>query len=129
MEELRNANQRDLRAILVALVVVFLLLAGVGIVVTHKVVGPIYRIRMLLGKIDGDHLFLAGKLRKGDELQDLFEEIQKMLDRLRDHQDAEITTLDALLQRLRAAGDQDRAKVLDDLDAFRKRMISALDRT
>ena len=128
MEELRNANQRDLRAILIAVVIVFVILAAVGIVVTHKVVGPIYRIRMLLGKIDGDHLFLAGQLRKGDELQDLFEEIQKMLDRLRAHQDAEIQALAGLLEQLRSAGDHDRGRVLDDLDAFRTRMISALDR-
>jgi signal transduction histidine kinase len=128
MDALRAANDRDLRIILISLVVIFLILAGVGIVVTHKVVGPIYRMKMLLAKIDGDHLVLAGKLRKGDELQDLFEEVQRMLDRLREHQDTETRTLASLIDRLRGAADADRAKVLEDLDAFRARMVSAVDK-
>jgi CHASE3 domain sensor protein len=128
LEDLREANHRDLRFILVALIVIFLVLVAVGIVVTHKVVGPIYRMKMLVGKIDGDHLLLQGKLRKGDELQDLFEEVQHMLDRLREHQQAETTTLGELLARLGAAPEAERGKVLDDLEQFRARMAAVLDR-
>lgn len=126
MSDLRDANRRDRRAILVALVLVFVVLVAVGIVVTHKVVGPIYRMKMLVSKIDGDHLALQGKLRKGDELQDLFEEVQQMLDRLRAHQDAEVTALGELLERLGACPDAERAAVLADLGKFRDRMATAL---
>jgi signal transduction histidine kinase len=127
MDELRHANRRDLNAILISLVIIFVVLSLVGIVVTHKVVGPIYRMRMLVGRIDGDHLVLHGKLRHGDELQDLFEEVSAMLDRLRDHQQAEIGALEGLLKRLREAeGDAERMKVVAELEAFRARMAHAL---
>jgi len=127
MSDLRSANQRDLRAILVALIIVFVVLVAIGIVVTHKVVGPIYRMKMLVSKIDGDHLMLQGKLRKGDELQDLFEEVQWMLDRLRDHQGGEIKALSELLDRLRSCTEANRAQVVADLEKFRDRMTTALD--
>ena len=128
LEDLRQANHRDLQFILLALIVIFLVLVAVGIVVTHKVVGPIYRMKMLVRQIDGDHLLLQGKLRKGDELQDLFEEVQHMLDRLRDHQAAEVETLGQLLQRLAAASDAERGQVQADLEKFRARMAAALER-
>jgi len=129
IDGLREANNRDLRAILVTLVIVFLVLAAVGIVVTHKVVGPIYRMKMLVGKIDGDHLLLQGQLRKGDELQDLFEEVQWMLDRLRDHQQSEVSTLGGLLTRIKgSAGDADREQALAELEKFRARMASVLEK-
>ncbi|MBN1773138.1 MAG: hypothetical protein JXB32_17865 [Deltaproteobacteria bacterium] len=128
LEDLRQANHRDLRFILVALIAIFVVLVIVGIVVTHKVVGPIYRMKMLVGKIDGDHLLLQGKLRKGDELQDLFEEVQHMLDRLREHQSAEVATLGELLKRFGTATDAERAPVIADLEKFRARMAASLDR-
>jgi hypothetical protein len=129
IDGLRAANDRDLRAILVTLVIIFLVLAAVGIVVTHKVVGPIYRMKMLVGKIDGDHLALQGKLRKGDELQDLFEEVQQMLDRLRGHQESEVSTLGGLLDKLKGCtSDADRGPALADLEKFRARMAAALDK-
>jgi hypothetical protein len=128
LEELRGANQRDLRFILIALIAIFVGLVAVGIVVTHKVVGPIYRMKFLIGKIDGDHLLLQGKLRKGDELQDLFEEVQHMLDRLREHQLAEISALGELLKRLGAASEAERGQVTADLEKFRARMTAALER-
>jgi hypothetical protein len=129
IDGLRAANDRDLRAILVTLVIVFLVLAAVGIVVTHKVVGPIYRMKMLVGKIDGDHLLLQGQLRKGDELQDLFEEVQRMLDRLRDHQQSEVSTLGGLLTKIKgSAGDADREQALAELEKFRARMASVLEK-
>jgi methyl-accepting chemotaxis protein len=129
IDGLRAANGRDLSAILVTLVIVFLVLAAVGIVVTHKVVGPIYRMKMLVGKIDGDHLLLQGQLRKGDELQDLFEEVQRMLDRLRDHQQSEVSTLGGLLTRIKGStGDADREQALAELEKFRARMASVLEK-
>lgn len=128
IEELRQANQRDLQFILVALIAIFLGLVVVGIVVTHKVVGPIYRMKMLIGKIDGDHLLLQGKLRKGDELQDLFEEVQHMLDRLREHQSAEVAALGELLGKFGSVPEAERGPVLADLEKFRARMAASLDR-
>jgi hypothetical protein len=129
IDGLRAENDRDLSATLVTLVVLFIVLAAVGIVVTHKVVGPIYRMKMLVGKIDGDHLALQGKLRKGDELQDLFEEVQQMLDRLRGHQESEVSTLGGLLDKIKGCtSDADRGPALADLEKFRARMAAALDK-
>jgi hypothetical protein len=72
--------------------VLALFLAAVTIVLTHKISGPVFKMKRLLGDIDGDHLQLWEKLRKGDELQDAFEAFDAMVRRLREsrHQDIEL---------------------------------------
>src|SRR3954454_11410890 len=50
------------------LLVVFIGL--LGIYFTHKVVGPIYKMKMLLRQVGEGKLNFQDKLRKGDELQD-----------------------------------------------------------
>jgi methyl-accepting chemotaxis protein len=127
LENLRAANRQEMQAVLISLVVLFVILVLLGIVVTHRVAGPIYKMKLLMAKIDGDHLRLDGQLRRGDELRDLFEELSGMLERLRNHQRSEITDLDALLERLRTAKDDDeRTSALSALEAFRERMEGAL---
>ena len=54
---------------LFALVVVLSLLT---IVATHKIAGPAYKMKKLFGEVEGRQLQLRAKLRKGDELDDIF---------------------------------------------------------
>jgi len=72
--------------------VLALFLSGVTVVLTHKISGPVFKMKRLLGNIDGEHLQLWEKLRKGDELQDAFEAFDAMVRRLREsrHQDIEV---------------------------------------
>lgn len=95
-----------------------LFLSGVTVVLTHKISGPVFKMKRLLGNIDGDHLQLWEKLRKGDELQDAFEAFDAMVRRLREsrHQDIEV------LEQVRAqltdpASAKAAVQALDDLVA------------
>src|SRR5690606_42080628 len=63
--------------------VLTLALGFTGIVVTHKMVGPAYKIRMMLAKVADGHLKVDGSLRKGDELQDVFIAFNQMVNNLR----------------------------------------------
>ena len=105
----------------------FLLLSiGItGIVITHRVVGPAYRIRVCLEAVAAGKLRLAGRLRKGDELQDVFAALDDMINSLRAAQEGEIQMLSEAIEAAKKAGvDDDKVAAIV---AVRERMVSALD--
>ena len=71
-----------------------------GIVFTHKVAGPIFKMKRLLRQVGEGKLVLREKLRKGDELQHFFETFENMVNDLRARQTAEISKVDKILDRL-----------------------------
>lgn len=80
-----------------------LLVVGVGIagiVFTHKVAGPIFKMKRLIRQVGEGKLVLREKLRKGDELQHFFEAFESMVNDLRARQSAEIGKVDKILERL-----------------------------
>lgn len=126
LADLRDAHLRGMLWILAAVAAIFVVLLLAGVVVTHKIAGPIYKMKLLMGRIDGDNLSLGGSLRRGDELKDLFDELTAMLGRLRSHQQGEAATLLDLVERLRGAGgDQERSAVVDELVSLQGRMVAA----
>ena len=60
----------------------------VGVVVTFRVAGPVYRFKMYLGEIARGEYNGPCRLRKGDELQFIAERINAAVDRLRADQAA-----------------------------------------
>ena len=64
-----------------ALMVVFIGL--LGIYFTHKVAGPIYKMKRLLKQVGDGHLHVDARLRRGDELTDFFETFTQMVQGLR----------------------------------------------
>src|SRR4051812_23666453 len=96
------ANQQ-LRMFLVLIIVLSLLVVGIGvggIVVTHRVAGPIYKMKRLLGYVGEGHLSVREKLRKGDELQHFFDAFESMVNSLRKRQEFEIGRLDQAIKAL-----------------------------
>ncbi len=75
---------------LVALVVV---VSGATIVLTHKVAGPVYKMRTIFRAVSGDNLHIGGRLRRGDELREAFDDFDEMLRRLRDQRRGDLETL------------------------------------
>lgn len=71
-----------------------------GIVFTHKVAGPIFKMKRLLRQVGEGKLVVREKLRKGDELQHFFEAFENMVNDLRGRQMAEISKVDKILERL-----------------------------
>lgn len=109
-------NQQMLLRLIVALLSLLVLGVGVaGIVFTHKIAGPIFKMKRLLRQVGEGKLVVRERLRKGDELQHFFEAFEKMVEDLRERQQAKIVKMDAILEKLEA--DARASKSARDVDA------------
>jgi methyl-accepting chemotaxis protein len=118
-------DRKVLASILLGIAILGVALGVTGIVVTHKVVGPAYKMRLLLAEVAEGKLKLNGRLRKGDELQELFEAFAHMVDSLRAAQAHEVAQLDDALARARADGVSDES--LKPITEVRDRMQASID--
>jgi methyl-accepting chemotaxis protein len=111
-----------------ALVVILaLLVIGVGlagIVVTHKVAGPIHKMKMQLRELADGNYRVPFPLRKGDELVDFFEEFRRMVRKLRKRQEQEIQLLDRAILNLQ---DKTNDEELTELRNLRSQMQNSLE--
>ena len=102
MDEITDYAEAEDRKVLLAICggIVFLMvmLGATGIVVTHRVVGPSYKLKRLISHVADGHLEVAGRLRKGDELQDVFLAFERMVLDLRSRQQMEVDKLDDVLE-------------------------------
>ena len=71
-----------------------------GIVFTHKVAGPIFKMKGLLARVGEGQLRIPSGLRKGDELHHFFEAFVKMVEALKKRQAATISRIDQALAQL-----------------------------
>ena len=81
-----------------------LLIGLLGIYFTHKVAGPIFKMKRLLLQVGEGKLKFDGRLRKGDELKDFFESFATMVEKLRARQQHEVDELDRAIELARGAG-------------------------
>ncbi len=96
-----EAQQRLVLIGLIAGLVVFVVALGfAGIIFTHKIAGPIFKMKRLLREVGGGKLILRERLRKGDELQHFFEACEQMVGDLRARQEKEIARVDDIISRL-----------------------------
>lgn len=58
-------------------------LVWVGVLLTHKVVGPLVRIRAALAQLEAGHYEIHVTLRKGDQLLELADDINRLAASLR----------------------------------------------
>ena len=86
------------------------LIGLLGIYFTHKVAGPIYKMKRLLGQVGKGSLKVEARLRKGDELQDFFDAFSQMV---------------AGLRRMETGQLVDVEQALDDVDKGNKDGASA----
>ncbi len=86
------------------LVGLVLLIFMMGIYVTHKIAGPVYKMTLLFKVVGDGKLNLPGRLRKGDELQAFFESFSRMVDKLRVKKKADVERLEQAIEQLRASG-------------------------
>jgi methyl-accepting chemotaxis protein len=126
LEEIAEAEDRKVLFSIVGGILFLALAIGfTGIIVTHKVVGPAYKLGLLLNQVADGKLILRGRLRKGDELQNLFEAFANMVESLRETQAREVSELDAAIAEAKESGlDGD---ALAHLQAVRDRMQAHLD--
>ncbi len=101
-------KQRVIWLILVGCLVAFVLfIALASIVTTHKIVGPLFRIKRLVNDINLGRLSVpAYPLRQGDELQDVFEAMTSMVQSLRNRQVQDLRRIEELIEAARASGQE-----------------------
>lgn len=115
------------RMMLTLVGVMVLLVVGifiVGVVVTHKVAGPIFKMKRMIKDVGEGRLRIPGKLRKGDELVHFFEAFDQMVRSLRARQENEIAMLESAIARLEGKADASELKPLLDL---KRQMQESLD--
>lgn len=123
-EQAALADQRLLLQILGGVFLLVFSLGITGILVTHRLVGPAYKMKSLFRDVSEGHLRIRGRLRKGDELKDVFDEFETMIEKLRARQREEITTVEAIIARAKAEGSHE--EVVKELDELRQRMEAEL---
>lgn len=96
------ARQRVTVTVLAALLAGFVVLVALGaIVITHHIVGPLYRLKRMAREVASGKLRPPSYgLRPGDDLQDLFEVFSSMIKTLREQSLSDLKALE-----LAAAGD------------------------
>lgn len=99
--DLKAWSQQQDRGILAAIlagIAIFSLVLGVTtIVVTHRLVGPVYRLKAIHREVAAGKLRVHARIRKGDELQDFFESFELMINSLRARQSDRLARIDAVV--------------------------------
>jgi len=95
-----------------------------GIMVTHRVAGPIFKMKMNLKAVADGHLVVPSPLRKGDELVDFFEAYRTMVIALRGRQEDEIQRIEKAIATLEP---KTGASEVESLQSLRRDMKAALD--
>jgi nitrogen fixation/metabolism regulation signal transduction histidine kinase len=115
-------DRRNLRMWLAgSAVALIVLLLVMGIFITHRIVGPVHKMKRLLRRVGTGRLAIEERLRRGDELEDLFDTFLQMTYSLRAMQGARLKTLEGVLRRAEASGSA--PEVLDGLRALRAQMV------
>ena len=123
-----HKGQRDLQLLLAgAGIALLVLLVGMGVVITHRIVGPVHKMKRLLRRVSTGRLVIEDRLRKGDELEDLFDTFLQMTYSLRATQRARLATLDSTLKHAESSANTPR-EVIEGLRALRAQMVLGLER-
>lgn len=96
----------------------FILFIGLAsIVMTHRVVGPLFRIKRMFHDIAGGSLAMPTReLREQDELKDVFNELVKMIQALRNVESAHLARIEKLTALAKQTGAS--PELLQDLAAL-----------
>ena len=126
LEAFAKQEDRKIRnAIIMGVVFMSLALGLTGIVITHRVVGPTYRMRRLFAHVADGHLEITTGIRKGDELQELYHSFAEMVESLRGQRSEEIEQLEKTLSEMEAAGVQ--SDYITELRAVLERIRKSVD--
>jgi HAMP domain-containing protein len=126
LEEFAQQEDRKIRnAIIAGVLLLTLALGFTGIIVTHRVVGPAYRMRRLFQHVGDGKIEITTGIRKGDELQELYHSFAEMVEALRDQRGEEIAQLEETLIKMESAGVQ--SAYITELRAVLERIRKTVD--
>lgn len=99
-EQIEAGQQAMLTTLFAVLLLLSVAVGLAGIVVTHKVAGPIYKMTRQFHDVADGHWNMPSPLRKGDELGDFFHEFEDMVGALRSQREHEMELMAELESRL-----------------------------
>lgn len=108
-------------------IVLVISISAVGILITHKVAGPLFKIAAFFGRVRENRLgAIPTSLRKGDELQEFYGSFRDMHQALRANVEEEVRVLGDAVAALEAGGTGGQ-KALEDLRQLRRRKEDSLE--
>ena len=114
---LQSRQRFSLLMIFSILGVLVVALGVAGIIFTHKVAGPIYKMTRYLHRLRQGSLVEPFPLRKGDDLQQFFEDLRAAIRTLRERQEADILVLNDAIAELGESQATLRSRLVDARDA------------
>ena len=112
-------------------IVLVLSISAVGILITHKVVGPLYKISSLFARVRDNRMMPApAGLRKGDELQEFYSGFREMHEAVRERVVEDVKIVGgavAAIEGSGAAGTPAVQRALDELRQLKKRKEDSLE--
>ena len=119
--EIEAQRKMVLGALVLAGVALTFVLLVMGIFITRRVVGPVHKMKRLLRRVGTGRLVVTERLRRGDELEDLFDTFMQMTWSLKALQTGRLATLDATMLKAEQSGAS--PEVLDGLRVLRAQMM------
>lgn len=122
-EDLVRQQQNMLNGIAGSLFALVVFIGLLGIFFTHKVAGPIFKMKLLLKKVGDGRLNFKdyeSRLRKGDELQEFFDVFMDMVGKLKGKQSQEVERLESALAEFTNDPEAARKKLLELVEEMRK---------
>ncbi len=104
-QELASSDMQRLIVLVGFAVLLGLLIAAYGIVMTHRIAGPISKTTRHLSDVEEGRIYKLWGLRKGDQLQDFFAGFQRMHDALRGRVKEDMILLNELVAGIEGGAD------------------------
>jgi hypothetical protein len=104
-----RGQARMLESLVGGLAMMVVLIGMLGIYFTHKVAGPIYKMKRLLKQVGEGDLHVESRLRRGDELQDFFDVFTQMVENLRTFEAQQLVDVEAAMAAF-ASGSREEAE-------------------
>jgi len=125
--DLRSSDRNIMLAIAGFGVVFCVAMMGYGIVITHKVAGPLFKLSTYLNHIRDGKLDKVYNLRRGDQLHAFFSVFKEMHAALVKRTKDEIAALDTIIQAAEKVESEDLKSCIEDLRAMKKRKEESLE--
>ncbi len=132
MQALETQNQKDKSntiwkiAIFLGLLVVASTMAW--IILTHKIAGPLYKIKKIFKGVDGNKLELNARFRKGDEFEHVMDDFNSMMERLAQGRTQDIKIIQKAIEVFeKSSSDDERSASISELKELIKRYQASLE--
>ncbi len=117
-EKLVQQQKVTLVALVGGFIAFIIFIALASIVTTHKIVGPLFRVKRMAQEVaDGKLRVPTYGLRPGDELKDVFDAFASMVKALRDREEADLQRVQSALSLASQTGNDELVRELQTLEA------------